>query len=181
MNAEPKIGKGGANMTYVNRQTFTYESAYGPVNVVPRLGIYHDNNLYMALLSYDDELRAWDHFGNVTVNITQLPYLYSAIDTNNNGDKILAFLEENGFGKATGHTLQSGFCEYPVFHFDEKMLIQIDPEVYATYGALHGQSHTALSEKISQAKAQTEIYNSRNMAEPMETFIQTSLSTCQIK
>lgn len=168
-------------MRSVNGQSFTYESAYGPVTVVPRLGIYHDNNLYMALLSYDDELRAWDHFGNVTVNITQLPFLFGTIDTNNNGDKIVAFLEENGFGHATGHSLQSGFCEYPVFRFDEKMLIQIDPEVYSVYGALHGQSHTALSEQISQAKAQTGAHKPQAQAKTLETTVQASHSTCQEK
>lgn len=154
--------------------TFRYESAYGPVTVVPHLGIYHDNNLYMSLLSYDQELQAWDHYGTVTVNITQLPFLYSAIDTNNNGEQILAFLEENGFGQATGHMLPSGYCTYPVFRFDEDMLIRIDPEVFSTYGSLHGQSHMALSERISKARSQAQPANTPKSENRHEYQVQSS-------
>ena len=128
----------------------------------------------MSLLSYDEELQAWDQYGTVTVNITQLPFLYSAIDTNNNGEQIIAFLEENGFGHATGHMLQSGFCTYPVFRFDEDMLIRIDPEVFSTYGSLHGQSHIALSERITKAHTQANAISIHNNEKSHEYQSQTS-------
>lgn len=39
------------------------------------------------------------------------------IDTNNNGDEIIPWLEENGFGHLTGHRAQPGYCTYPEFDF----------------------------------------------------------------
>jgi hypothetical protein len=39
------------------------------------------------------------------------------VDTNNNGDDILDWLESNGFGKRTGNYGRSGFCAYPEFNF----------------------------------------------------------------
>lgn len=39
------------------------------------------------------------------------------IDTNNNGDYILKWLEKNKFGKCTGKVIECGFCKYPEFNF----------------------------------------------------------------
>lgn len=112
----------------------------GPIPVYPLLDIYKDfDNIYLGLDFYDEEEQCFDHYGAVTVNIDPLPYLCSAIDTNNNGDRMVDFLEREGFGKRTGQMLNSGFCRFPVFQFDEKVLCAIDPEIYRDYMKMHGR------------------------------------------
>lgn len=56
------------------------------------------------------------------------------IDTNNNRNAI-SWLEENGFGKVTSMTKRSGFCEYPLFYFEEAVLKEIDSVWYEEYAA----------------------------------------------
>lgn len=60
-----------------------------------------------------------EYYGNVTVNIPGAPRSAGCqfIDTNNNDDKIVDWLEENGFGIRTGKHVNSGFCNYPEFNF----------------------------------------------------------------
>jgi len=123
----------------------------GTYTVSPWINMYaNDNNLYLGLNCKDESGEFWEPFGDVTVNIAKLPYLYSAIDTNNNGDSIVQFLEENGFGTLTPFTQPSGFCVFPVFLFNEDKLRQIDPKAFAEYQKAHGRQQP-LSEKIAAA------------------------------
>ena len=136
-------------------KTYEYESEYGgKYTVAPYLNTYVDyDNIYLGLYCYDDELKGWEPFCSVTVNIYDLPYLYGAIDTNNNGNKIVDFLEQNGFGIDTCLKAYSGYCEYPIFKFDEEKLREIDPEVFSAYASIHGKGKQPLQEKISDATA----------------------------
>ena len=138
--------------------------AYKLVNIIgteytvyPHLGSYIQNdNLYVGLEYDDSDLGCRSFYGDVTVNIGKLPYLEAAIDVNNNGEGILAFLLQNGFGKVSGKVLQSGFCTYPVFCFNEAKLKEIDAEGFLEYAALHGKrgpkEKTGLNDKIQDAK-----------------------------
>lgn len=45
----------------------------------------------------------------------------AAIDTNNHPEAP-EFIESNNLGHATGRTIKSGFCEYPVYEFDMNRL-----------------------------------------------------------
>ena len=76
---------------------------------------YYNGRLVLALFEQDRSL-----FDVVTVNIEDKPITNencSFIDTNNSGNEIITWLEENGFGKATGRFAVSGFCTYPEFEF----------------------------------------------------------------
>ncbi len=59
------------------------------------------------------------HYMDVTVNLPDCNRRAGCqfIDTNNNGEDILDWLEENGFGKRTGNCGRSGYCAYPEFNF----------------------------------------------------------------
>ena len=136
-------------------KTYEYDSEYGGKYIVaPKLATYLENdNIYVGLNFYDEEYTCWDSFSDVTVNIVPMPYLYSAIDTNNNGDSIVDFLEENGFGESTGKYVQSGYCMYPVFRFNEDKLKEIDPDVFADYAKSHGMDKVSLDNKIKNAES----------------------------
>lgn len=144
----------------------TYIDFCGDANLVfPRLNFYVDNdNLYLGLVSEDLEWGGLAPYCDVTVNIDRLPYLHSCIDTNNNGEKIIEFLEKNGFGEDTGMHMFSGFCLYPVFRFNEEKLREIDPEMFDAYAKAHGKDKLSLATQISGAASRAEQPN--NSKEP---------------
>lgn len=62
-----------------------------------------------------------DYFACLTVNIEPLEYGCAAVDTNNCpwAEK---FIADNGLGRKTGQILRSGYCEYPVYKFNDKVI-----------------------------------------------------------
>ncbi len=138
---------------------FLYLSSFGPVPVYPDFDMYGDNdNLYLGFDFYDEEEQMFDHFAAITTNIDTLPYPLSAIDTNNNGDKIIPFLERNGFGEMLHGSLHNGFCAYPVFRFNEQLIHRLDPKFLEDYAQIHGAAPSVknsgrLDNKIHEATA----------------------------
>ncbi|MBR4942090.1 MAG: DUF4313 domain-containing protein [Clostridia bacterium] len=131
---------------------FTYTSFFGSYEVKPTVNTYRDwDNLYMGLECFDKEFESWERFGDITVNICPLPYLESAIDTNNNGSEILNFLEDNGFAVPTGKSVRSGFCVFPIYRFNEAMLEKIDPVNLAEYRRHRGMDKAPLDNQIQGA------------------------------
>lgn len=132
----------------------------GTERVLPKLAMYtENNNLYVGLDFFDTDCDTWLPYADVTVNVGALPYLESAIDTNNNGQGIIAFLVENGFGELTGDAIPSGFCVFPVFRFNEEKLKEIDSFEFKNYAKAHGRdvSSQTLDEKISEAEEIVEL------------------------
>lgn len=127
--------------------------------VVPKLNMYaNNNNLYVGLDYYDSEYECWVPFCDITVNVQNLPFLESAIDTNNNGAGVLKFLLDNGFGVLTDKVQFSGYCAFPVFCFNKEKLKEIDPEMFAEYekAAGHrGLGRKSLDASIEAAKRET--------------------------
>ena len=119
---------------------FEYKpSSGGTEHVEITLDFYADNNnLFLGMESYDAELKCMTPYTSITVNVIDLPYLYSAIDTNDNGEGIVPFLEENGFGEDTGKVISSAWCVYPLFKFNESALQQIAPYEFQKYQEAHG-------------------------------------------
>lgn len=148
----------------------TYIDFNGDANLLfPRLNSYMDNNnLYLGMLSEDLEYGGLSPYCDVTVNVGPLPYLHSCIDINNNGAKIIEFLEKNGFGERTDMELPSGFCWYPVFRFNEEKLRQIDPEMFAAYAKAHGRDKPSLASQIAGAAERTVQSNSGREAPSYE-------------
>lgn len=95
---------------------------------------YVNNGVLACILSEDV-------FSNVvTVNLDMIPNIAfgSFIDTNNAPD-IADFLKDNGFGVLTEIKAKSGFCTYPLFVFDKKLVKEASPETYATYVKTFGK------------------------------------------
>lgn len=125
----------------------------GTYKVLPKLNSYLDNNnLYVGLDFYEEEGGFWAPYADVTVNVGRLPFLESAIDTNNNGQKIVDFLVENGFGELTDKVIPSGFCVFPVFRFNADKLKAIDSEFFKEYAKQYGVSERSpLNDQIQKA------------------------------
>jgi hypothetical protein len=88
------------------------------------LANYTENgNLYVGLLTHEEGYPApWQ---NLTVNLSvKCAENRAYIDTNNNGDEIIEWLEENKLGHFTGNLMPSGFCIYPEFEFDMDELMK---------------------------------------------------------
>lgn len=132
---------------------YEYEPEFGgKYYVFPTMAQYENNdNLYIGLGYYDAKNDMLDYYGDVTVNISKLPYLHSAIDTNNNGQKLISFLEENGFGERTRHVLASGFCIFPVFKFSEEKLAELFPKEFVEYQRSYGME-SSLDKRIENIK-----------------------------
>lgn len=79
---------------------------------------YTENgNLCVGLICWDEGFR--EPWSNLTVNLgVKCKPNCSFIDTNNNGDGIISWLEANKLGKLTGRMEMSGYCIYPEFEFD---------------------------------------------------------------
>lgn len=132
---------------------FNYKSLYSEYLVFPKISIYsNNNNIYMGFDYYDDEFEGKAPYCNVTVNIGKLPYLHAAIDTNNNGDNIIKFLEDNGFGEMTGKYVSSGFCDFPIIKFNEEILFKIDPFVMEEYSKYNKES---LKDQINNSEKES--------------------------
>lgn len=149
------------------KKTYEYESPYGSTYTVePTLAMYVDNdNIYVGLDFYDEEYGCWESFCDVTVNINKQPYLCAAIDTNNNGNAIVDFLENNGLAEYTGMVTFSGYCVYPVFCFNEEKLKEINPEVFANYAKAYGKDKDPLDKKLKDAesKIKTDTYEEKGV------------------
>lgn len=140
----------------MNRETKTYEykAEYGDYTLRPWLNKYANNNqLALGFDYYVEGDDSWEAFSMATINVGTVPYLYGCIDTNDNGTRMVKFLEENGFGQDTGYFMSSGFCQYPIFKFNEEKLKEIDPKVFAEYSKAHGVDTPPLEEQISSAEA----------------------------
>ena len=88
------------------------------------LANYAENgNLYVGLLTNEEGYpEPWQ---NLTVNLSVSCEPNRAyIDTNNNGNRILDWLETNGLGKQTGIVRSSGWCFYPEFEFNMEELMK---------------------------------------------------------
>ena len=90
------------------------------------LNNYLDNaSLYVGLITNEEGYpEPWQ---NLTVNLAESCRCKpncAYIDTNNNGNEIIDWLEINGFGQQTGRIAASGWCFYPEFEFNMEALME---------------------------------------------------------
>lgn len=88
--------------------------------VTLKFGRYGNGRLALQLFDEDN-----CPYTTVTVNLVNESVCNSMctfIDTNNNGDDIITWLEDNGLGRALGLYGESGFCTYPQFEFNEEVV-----------------------------------------------------------
>ena len=85
----------------------------------------NNGSLYVGLVTNEEGYP--EPWSNLTVNLDRSCLCKpncAFIDTNNNGDEIIDWLEENGFGKETGRVEFSGWCCYPEFKFNMEVLMK---------------------------------------------------------
>lgn len=100
--------------------------------VMLRVATYREGNLAIQMMvELDGRLEPWN---TLTVNFQGCRERNCAfIDTNNNGQDILAWIIRHGFAVPTGRKIRSGYCEYPEYRFREKALREMDEGGYAEY------------------------------------------------
>lgn len=88
------------------------------------LGNYMENdNLYVELIAGIEGF--YEPWSDLTVNLgIKCEENCAFIDTNNNGNDIIDWLEANGLGTKTGRYKPSGFCVYPEFEFNMEELLK---------------------------------------------------------
>lgn len=83
------------------------------INVAAYVAKYHNGNLAIRLVTYDDEPWAL-----LTVNLgDKLPEDHAYVDINN-CPWAREFIEKYELGEWTGGMGHSGFCVYPLYRFD---------------------------------------------------------------
>ena len=92
-------------------------------------------HLAIEMIYWDTEDKMWLPWSTLTVNLPQygLSENYAFIDTNNNGEEIVKWLEKNNLAKFQDGYGYSGMCAYPLFYFEPDVLREIDPEGYQRY------------------------------------------------
>ena len=150
----------GVDLPDTGKPFFDYRTSYGETEHVNlTLATYADNdNLYVGLDFFDPDIGGMDFYGDVTSNVIKLPPFMACIDTNNNNaEKIMAFLKENGFGEPTGGALPSGFCMYPLFCFNPEKLCEADPVGFAQHcrdAGIKLEMPEAAQDSLDEAKKQ---------------------------
>lgn len=102
------------------------------------IGWYEKNgNLSIRLMTRDDGYL--EPLAVLTINTGVIcPKDCAYIDVNNLPEEILSWIVSNKLAVPTGRHAIRGYCEYPEFHFDAKVLQKFDPEGYFEY--LHNPS-----------------------------------------
>lgn len=98
-----------------------------------RLRIVNYANNGNLAIRIDSKIGAsrWQAGRMLTVNvISQIGPEFALIDTNNMGDHMVPWLEDNGLAISTGWAERSGFCLYPQVMFFEEALEEADPKGY---------------------------------------------------
>lgn len=119
----------------MKNNTFRYPLYGSEYHVSLRVGVYQDGSLAVQLLSADpDEYN--EPFCDVTKCVGAALGAYeAAVKTYSENEGMLAFLESNGFGKASGRIVQSGYVTMPIFQFDSERLRSLDQSGCARYEA----------------------------------------------
>lgn len=157
---------------FMKKEMEYFDTFNDRIMVKPYLNFYNsNNNLYIGLTYYDTELGMEDHYSDLTVNVDDLPYLHSTVDTTYNTDNIMKFIKDHELGEFTGQFLYSGFCRYPVVKFDEEKVKEIDPDMFRAYQKAHGintlaKENQSLETKIQSAETHQ---NSKDYAERKST------------
>lgn len=110
-------------------QEYAYTDRWGNEYVLTFTKAKYYDNSNLAIIAYNQGDFGWEPYANITVNIDVLDNPYeAAIDTNNLGDDMLAWLEDNHLAAYTGRDLPSGFCVFPIVEFDHRWIDSLQDE-----------------------------------------------------
>lgn len=94
-------------------------------------GTYSSNEtLAVEMVVVNDKGEMVEPWNMLTVNIDSSNVLANDkrafIDTNNNGEEIIQWLEENKIATSKGVYGQSGWCSYPLYEFNGQVLNEME-------------------------------------------------------
>lgn len=84
----------------------------------------YTNGRTAIIMNVVEDNKIVEQWGVLTVNLPDEPLLgenFAYVDTNNNGQDIIGWLEENNIAHTTGFYGFSGFCSYPMVEFEEEI------------------------------------------------------------
>ena len=113
-------------------KTFDLEKYGTTYKIERKITSYMEGNLAVTMTSWENgEAEPWNV---LTVNLDSVrPQNCAFIDTNNNGEEILAWIIRHGLAVPTGTYARSGYCQYPEYRFRPERLQEIDPDGYSAY------------------------------------------------
>ena len=78
------------------------------------------DKLAIAMEYYDTDYKDFMPYSILTVNLVgqKVDKDCAFVDTNNLGEKIIKWIEDNNLGAPTGRYARSGFCAYPEVRFN---------------------------------------------------------------
>lgn len=138
---------------------FPYKTLYGDEKtIIPRLVFYpgqdmllNKERLNIGLYLYEIDGNELEPYGVITKNFGEFIAMKNVayIDTNNFGEGIIDWMEENKWGIRTSLTKTSGFCQYPLFSFNENFLksISLDGTKYYEYENLFNEYYDAFTKE----------------------------------
>lgn len=89
----------------------------------------NNGNLYIGVLAWDEEYEYWEHWSDLTVNLSVPCKPNTAfIKTDCSGEEIIEALVKKGYATETGVMRCSGYCVYPMYEFTEEFLNGIDED-----------------------------------------------------
>lgn len=106
---------------------------YGTDNLIYlEVSTYPEGNLAVMMTVIEDgQPEPWSV---LTVNLDGVRSKDCAfIDTNNNGNDIITWIEKYNLAEPTGNIGLSGYCSYPEYRFHPEILQEIDPNGYQLY------------------------------------------------
>lgn len=95
-----------------NRITYTN---WGKTYDLDLVRATYANNGNLAVIAF--VAGTHERYGDITVNIEDLPNHWACIDTNNMPG-IFEILLSSGLAQDTCYTMESGYCKYPIASFD---------------------------------------------------------------
>lgn len=103
----------------------------GEVSVSLEINSYLNNGcMYIGLVMQGEYP---EPYGDLTVNLVEKVPDYCGYVDLNNMPELEEFIDKNNLGEFTGLTQKSGFCEYPLYHFNAERLRELCPEGMKAY------------------------------------------------
>ena len=114
----------------MSEKTYTLNLYGRDHKIALRKSHYANNNTIAIFMVEINENGYEEPWSNLTVNISDSDILaneslYAFIDTNHNGEEITKWLVKNKIATNAGVLGFSGFCSYPLFRFEPKVISEM--------------------------------------------------------
>lgn len=150
------------HLLYPDEKAFSFLDYFGDEqNVYFKVTSYANNqNLAILLFNKGPDSGVFEGYGDLTVNVDDLPPWCAAINANNLGKNVVDSLTHSAIAYEIDQ-VQSGFYTYPVMKFNPSELSKLDPEGTKKYQQLVENPGVVLS-----------LDNRKRKMEEIESFLE---------